>query len=354
MKDSTPNFNEDSPVEKAAADWTLRKDRGLTAQEQDEYTEWLAENPSHREAMAQYEWGWDEFDRLVGLQTTHHARVDPDLLAPGNEFAPETPVKRDLIRWFAALPIAAALALTVYLAWPDSEPAGLDVKPALELMARIEQRNLDDGSLIEINRGAEVDVAYTTEERRVYLKKGEANFDVAKDPNRPFIVNVAGVDVRAVGTIFSVKLSDGEVDVLVTEGKVSVTTKFPTSNPVVLPTESFLEMGQKAIVDLRSEVPQVEVITLGEPEIEEATRWQPRLLDFDSAPLGDIVAEFNRSNPIQVVIGDPSLEMVKLSNLFWSDNVEGFVRLMESSFGMEAEWRGSREIVLRDAATNAH
>ncbi len=349
MKDSTSNLNEDSPVEKAAADWALRIDRGLTPQEQDEYTDWLAEDPSHREAMALYEWGWDEFDRLAGLQTTHHARVDPDLLAPGKDFAPNTINIGKLLRWFAALPIAAALALTVYLSWPDTDQTNLEIKPALELMARIEQRILDDGSQVEINRGSEVEVAFTAEERRVFLTKGEANFEVAKDPLRPFIVNVAGVDVRAVGTIFSVKLSDGEVDVLVTEGKVSVATTTSSSDQVELPSESFVEMGQKAVVNLWSEAPQVEVITLGESEIEKATLWRPRLLDFDAAPLGEIVEEFNRSNPIQVVLGDPSLEMVSLSSSFWSDNVEGFVRLMESSFGMEAEWQGSREIVLRTA-----
>lgn len=349
MTDSTPRFNEDSPVEKAAADWTLRIDRGLTAEEQDEYTEWLARDPSHREAMAVCEWGWDEFDRLAGLQTTRHAQVDPDLLAPGNEFAPETHAKRNWIRWLVAVPIAAALALTVYLSWPNIEPSGLEVKPALELMARIEQRTLNDGSRVEINRGAEVEIAYTAAERRVYLRKGEANFEVAKDPNRPFVVNVAGVDVRAVGTIFSVKLSEDEVDVIVTEGKVRVRPKGSANLKDDLIPDSFLEIGQRAKVKLTQNLPTIEISKLSHTEIEEAHRWQPRLLDFDSAPLGEIVAEFNRSNPIQVVLGDPTLEMTSLSSSFWSDNVEGFVRLMESSFGMKAEWRGSREIVLREA-----
>jgi transmembrane sensor len=355
MKDSTPNFNEDSLVEKAAADWTLRMDRGLKPEEQDQYTDWLAEDPSHREAMALYEWGWDEFDRLAGLQTTHHAHVDPDLLAPGNNFAEKSKTRRNLITWFAAVPIAAALALTLYVAWPDSEKQpGLTVQPALELLARIELLNLEDGSKIEINRGAEVEVAYTADKRLVYLKKGEANFDVAKDPNRPFIVNVAGVDVRAVATIFSVKLTEDSVDVIVTEGKVNVrpvTSVFGSEQPIA---DSFLEIGQRAKVNLHNESLVVEVTTIDEVQIAEAHSWQPRLLDFDSAPLGDIVAEFNRGNPIQVVLADPSLEMMRLSSSFWSDNVEGFVRLMESSFGMEAEWQGSREIVLRDAATNAH
>ena len=91
----------------------------------------------------------------------------------------------------------------------------------------------------------------------------------------------------------------------------------------------------------------VEVTSIDQTEIEEAHRWQPRLLDYDQILLGEIVDEFNRSNPIQVVLSDPTLETISLSSSFWSDNVEGFVRLMESSFDMEAEWRGSREIVLR-------
>ena len=93
----------------------------------------------------------------------------------------------------------------------------------------------------------------------------------------------------------------------------------------------------------------MDVSSISDVELVQAHRWKPRLLDFDSTPLGDIVGEFNASNPIQVVLGDPDLEMVSLSSSFWSDNVEGFVRLMESSFGMKAEWRGSREIVLHKA-----
>ncbi|MBC9867635.1 MAG: DUF4880 domain-containing protein [Opitutae bacterium] len=349
MKDSSLEFPESSRIEQMAADWTLRMDRGLTPQEQDAYTEWLAEDPSHRKAMALYQWGWDEFDRLAGLQTTHRAHIDTDLLAPRSDVAPKAMPERKLKAWIAALPLAAALALTLYLSWPDTEPVGLEVKPALELMARIEQRILEDGSRVEINRGAEVEVAYTMEERRVYLKNGEANFNVAQDPNRSFIVDAAGVDIRAVSTIFNVKLSEEEVGILVTEGRVSLQTSNPVPSQIDPLSGYFLEEGQKAIVPLRSEMPGIGVTNLSQSEIEASTRWQPRLLDFDSAPLGDIIDEFNIRNPIQVELGDPSLEMVNLSSSFWSDNVEGFVRLMESSFGMKAEWQGSREIVLRAA-----
>lgn len=350
MKPLSPDSNESSRIEEIAAEWTLRIDRGLSAAEQDEYTEWLSEDPRHREAMALHQWGWDEFDRLTGLQTTQHAQIDPDLLAPGNEYNSKPKSRKLIVARFAAIPLAAAVAFAVYLAVPKpAEPSRLDVKPALELMARIEQRTLEDGSKVEINRGAAIEVEYTSDFRRIYLTKGEANFEVEKNPSRPFVVNVAGVDVRAVGTVFSVKLSDTELDVIVTEGKVSVkptAAHFDYDEPV---SDAFLEIGQRARVSLETKRPSVEVSSLSDGEIILAHRWKPRLLDFDSTPLGEIVEEFNASNPIQVVLGDPDLEMVSLSSSFWSDNVEGFVRLMESSFGMKAEWRGSREIVLYQA-----
>ena len=350
MKDRSSEFDENSPIEIAASEWLSRLDRGLTAEEQDQYTEWLAKDEAHRNAIANYQNDWDDFDRLAGIHLKSRARIDPDLLTPGH--LPDRRGRKltQKIIWFSAAPMAALLALVFYIALPESEElSGLDVQPAVELLARIQQRTLKDGSVIEINRGAELEVAYTASERRVFLLKGEANFDIAKDPERPFIVNVAGVDVRAVGTVFSVKLSENEVDVIVTEGIVNVkpsASSFGTEQTIA---DSFLQIGERAKVNLRGESLAVEVTSIGASEIEEAHRWQPRLLDYDQILLGEIVKEFNRSNPIQVALSDPSLEGISLSSSFWSDNVEGFVRLMESSFGMEAEWRGSREIVLREA-----
>lgn len=347
MKDVPFEFDENAPYEKAAAEWFARLDRGLTAEEQDLYVEWLAEAPAHRKAMRRYQSDWDNFDRLAGIHLKTHARIDPDLLAPGKES--QARFSQKVVR-FAALPFAAIIAVALFFVFSKpEESSGLKLQPAVELLARIEQKTLKDGSVIEINRGAEVEVAYTASVRRVYLKKGEANFDVAKDPDRPFLVNVGGVDVQAVGTVFSIRLHENEVDVIVTEGIVKVK---PTPAQVVAGSpvgDTFLKVGQRAKVEIGAETPVVEVTEVDEAEIDEVHIWKPRLLDYDEILLGDIVKEFNRSNPIKVVLSDSSLESISLSSTFWSDNVEGFVRLMESSFNMEAEWRGSREIVLRSA-----
>lgn len=347
MKRSSNHFSENPEIEREAANWTLRLDRGLTAEEQDAYSHWLAEDSRHQEAIALYRWGWDEFDRLAGLQTTQNAQVDPDLLAPGNRFARKSRVLKVL---FTALPLAASIMIVAALFWSRDSPesSSFASKSAIELIAPMKQKTLEDGSTIELNRGTVVNTEYTAKLRRVILVRGEANFNVAKDPNRPFVVNVAGVDVRAVGTQFNVRLSSDTVDVIVSEGIVSLSSPdlFGEDNRTV--EQPLLTVGHRAVMTL-GDMPKLSVTELSPSEIDHELRWQPRMFDFDDMPLSQVVWEFNNRNDVQLVLGDASLENIHLSQIFRSDNVEGFVRLMEKNFEMRAEWRGSSEIVLRDA-----
>lgn len=347
MKSSSNHFSENPEIEREAANWTLRLDRGLTAEEQDVYSQWVAEDASHREVIAMYRWGWDEFDRLAGLQATQNAQVDPDLLAPGNRFARKSRVLKVL---FTVLPLAASVAIVAILFWSNRspEPSSFVSKSAIELIAPMKQRKLADGSTIELNRGTVVNEAYTAEFRRVVLVRGEANFNVAKDPSRPFVVDVAGVDVRAVGTQFNIRLSSGTVDVIVSEGVVSLSSPELFEKNEGVFEEPLLKVGHRAVMTL-GDAPELRVTQLTPAEMDHELRWRPRMFDFDDMPLSQVLSEFNLRNDVQLVLGDASLEDIHLSQIFRSDNVEGFVRLMEKNFDMRAEWRGSSEIVLRDA-----
>jgi transmembrane sensor len=327
------------PAAQGASEWALRHDRGLTASEQDEFSHWLAADPHHRAAWAEHRWGWDELDRLAGLQTSIHAVPDPDLLAPRG---------RRLVRF--ALPVlAAAAAVTLGLfVWTTRSPAPVrpETPSVSRMLALIEQRELSDGSIIELNRGAVVTDDFSAGERRVRLERGEAHFKVAKDPARPFFVEAGGVTVRAVGTAFNVRLDPASVEVLVTEGKVGVARNDSGAPEHHGEQPLSLVMGERTVVSLAPSAPPPQVAVVPPAEIEARLAWQPRLLDFTNAPLAEIVAEFNRRNPVRLTIDAANLRELRLSATFRSDNVEGFVRLMESDFSIQAEWRGDGEIVL--------
>lgn len=352
MGDSGGNSPLPRQIADEAAAWVLRHDRGLAAAEQDEFSSWLAADPRHGAEFARLRGHWARLDRLAQWAPEHSERPNPDLLAP--------PLRSRLRPWIpfsiVAVGMAAAAVLTIRLSH-SGLPTATPVAPTKSISAAAAgPRRLEDGTIVELNRGAELVVLYSAQERRVRLDRGEAHFAVKKDPARPFIVSAGNVDVRAVGTAFNVRMAANEVEVLVTEGRVQVASSPANTNspataahqpePVLI---SALEARQRAVISIaaKPELPQVATLTAG--EIERVLAWQDRLLDFTAASLKDVVAEFNRRNVVQLIVVDPELASVRISAAFRSDNIDGFVHLLEVGFGAQAERRGDSEIVLRKA-----
>lgn len=333
-------------LEREAAAWVVKQDRGFTAEEQDAFFQWLAADARHGEWFARHRRTWAGFNLLAEWKPEHSVEPNPDLLAR----MPRR--RRPVAAWGWGAAVLAAAAVLVLALLPASSPHARPAVPVpLSIVARdYERRVLEDGSVIELNRGARVEIAYAAAERRVRLVTGEAGFTVAKDPARPFIVRAAGVDVRAVGTAFNIHVGDHQVEVLVTEGRVRVDDALKGVS-VLAPTSSgeapVLVAGEKVTVGVLPEAPAA-VTRVSSAEVAQLLAWRPDLLEFESTPLAAVVEAFNRRNTVQLVIGDPALRSVPIVASFRADNVDGFVRLLELSAGVHAERRGGF-IVLRQA-----
>jgi transmembrane sensor len=253
------------------------------------------------------------------------------------------------VAWAAATPLLAA-SLAVMFALRHEEPTrAREPLPATVAgfvsLAPIEERTLEDGSVLRLNRGAVVTVHYTATERRLRLKKGEASFKVAEDPARPFVVETTGVAVRAVGTEFNVQLGDRAIDIIVTEGTVALVPASGSTDA----SPSTVSAGQRALVPIEPAAPRATVSTPPPEELSRRLAWQPRLLTFNDEPLAVILGEFNRHNPVTLRLDDPGLQELRLSARFRSDNVQGFLRLLESEFRVRSHAQGNGEVVLRSA-----
>lgn len=348
MSDSSYIPEKTEQIAQEAAAWVLRSDRGLTGAEQDEFSSWLAADPRHGEQLARHRRHWNRLDRLAQWRPEHGDLPNPDLLAP-------PPAHRQRAWRFVALPLAAAAAIALAFWWGQPDRAAAAGRPtAIATVTPADSsapRVLEDGSIVDLNRGATLTTRYSPVERRVILEHGEAHFAVTKDPRRPFIVQAGGVAVRAVGTAFNVRIDAAAVEILVTEGRVQLSSlpgnpgaadaPAPASPPPVL------EARQRAVVLRGAAPPPPQIDTLTRGEIERVLAWQHRLLDFNATPLREIVAEFNRRNVVQLVVTDAELASVRISAAFRSDNIEGFVSLLEAGFSARAERRSETEIVLR-------
>lgn len=234
----------------------------------------------------------------------------------------------------AASPAASALAVA-------TTPTAIVTRPTVE--------RLPDGSEVQLKDDAEIAVDFSAEFRRVRLVRGEAHFKVTKDARRPFLVEAGRVEVRAVGTAFSVQLAPDVVDVIVTEGTVRVrpeTTE--TDHAAGLPAE--VTAGRRCTVAVAQGVARV--ADLARADAAERLAWRIPQLEFSRTPLAEVVALMNENadhaSGTQLEIADPRLTPIKLTGFLRADNTAGLVRLLESNFNVSVERAGAR-LLLRQA-----
>lgn len=198
---------------------------------------------------------------------------------------------------------------------------------------------MQDGSKVTLNTNSEIRVALSDTERRVNLEQGEAFFQVAKDPSRPFIVSAGDQRIIAVGTQFSVRREGGDVRVIVTEGLVRVERG---GGPKLLPSAE-LAAGSVARTGGEGVLIQHKPVA----EVEEYLSWRKGFLVFRETTLAQVVMEFNRYSTRKIVIDDDSLAGMRIGGSFRSDNVDSFLRLLRDGFDIEVESQGDQLVLKR-------
>lgn len=339
MRSADSNSPETPPIGDIASQasaWLARRDRGFTPAEQDAYLEWLRADSRHGAAVTRIEAAWNSLDQLSEWRPAHSSRPNPDLLA--------VPRRKRWAVWGSAVAMAAAFAVMLVVAGPFFDSA-----PTARAVRHSEVRTLADGSVVELNRDAEIAVDFSDTERVINLLRGEAHFTVAKNPARPFIVTAGGVRVRAVGTVFNVRMAGEAVDVLVTEGKVRIDPPKPAEVDLVV-NAAMLHAGERTVVSASQPTPvPPAVVAASEREIEEALSWQGLRIEFNDTPLADAIAEFNRHSGTRFEIADDAIASLRIGGNFRADNAEAFVRLL-SGFGVAVERDHAGRVVLRPSA----
>jgi transmembrane sensor len=159
------------------------------------------------------------------------------------------------------------------------------------------QTTLNDGTVVYIDARTRLEIEFTPAERTVHIYKGSALFDVAKDPQRPFVVSTSLIDMTAVGTRFGVSIDSG-VRTTVSEGVVRVDARGQVKTPVAT-----LQAGEELFVSDDSLAKPVVTRVNAERKLEWSTGW----LTFEGETIGQAVQEFNRRNVVQIQIEDPEI-----------------------------------------------
>lgn len=318
-----------SDIDKEACAWIAQFDGAEpTEADLEAFREWINRSPRHREAMQRLSTLWGEMNVLTELA------VPP--LAATRARAPA---------WAWPLSLAASLLLILASLLLFSGTDG----PAPVLYATVigEQRevSLPDGTQIQLNTSTQVRVAYTGRVRELYLLDGEAYFDVAHEPERPFRVQVDQRTVSAVGTAFSLRRDGGALEVLVTEGVVELAEQ--ARGALAIGSDRRLlgtvKQGQRVRIDEVLETAEA----VSEEEVARDLAWREGMLSFAGEPLAMVVAEIGRYDDARIVIEDPQLRDLRIGGYFRAGDTDALLDTLEAGFPIEVVRGADGSVTLR-------
>jgi transmembrane sensor len=302
------------PINVQAARWVVRVQAGQPSlDEQRELDAWLDADSRHRGAYVRARAQWIDLDRLAAL----HGPVSP--VATQDDGRARLS-RRELI----AAGVAAIAVIGGGGSWVLLKDGGTHYASGIGEIRRIA---LEDGSTLLLNTASEVAVRFSEHRRSLQLIRGEALFEVTHDAQRPFLVHVNDIVVRAVGTQFAVRLEAAQVDVTVTEGIVELAGTAVMPGPAQSgPASSGLKpmrlaANQRAVIQPAT-APRVEPIAPAESDRRFA--WRTGSVSFDGESLQSAVAEINRHNRRQVLVDDPVLGAKPVVGVFRATDPEGF------------------------------
>jgi transmembrane sensor len=315
MKDAMNPAQDDRIPQRAIAEasvWVARINGANSEPAKRGLRRWLAESKTHRRAFDLASEVWDEAGSLRGCAVSH--LIHSTSVARKSNFAR------------AALAAAVTGVAIVAAAVMYSQRAGVSTGIGEQRLV-----TLEDGTKITLNTSTRLVVKYDRSARRVELERGEALFDVIKNPRRPFVVAVGSREVTALGTSFDVRRDGAQVSVTLLEGKVTVAPIAPTAAASTTgPSDiEVLRPGQR-LTFAAGRAP-----LLDRPKIQKVTDWQRGRVSLDNTLLADAVAEMNRYSAVQLRIERPEAAAVRVSGVFRAGDSMSFARAVSQTYGLQ-------------------
>lgn len=188
---------------------------------------------------------------------------------------------------------------------------------------------LEDGSVITLNSDSKLIYPrkFKAEERRVELV-GEAFFDIAKNPKKPFIIKAQDAEVKVLGTSFNINATtNNKVEVLVKTGKVQFSSINKPGNKLILIPGDFASLQESKLE---------KTVTRDDNYLS----WKTRQIIFRDTKLYEVAKVLGRTYQVQIRFQEAELENLALNSTFDHEPLENILNYMCSPFNLVYEKKG--------------
>ncbi|MBG7614684.1 FecR domain-containing protein [Brevundimonas sp. BAL450] len=316
----------DKRQQEAAAWFSRLNQRRVSTDDVHAFAAWRR-NPANAAAYAKAERLWDAAGALASDPAIERMTEDAGRRQPGRR-------RSRPLGYLAAAGVGAAVVICALVGW--------SVLHTPTYRTEIGERrtiNLSDGSSVTLDTASRIAVRISGDRRSIDLIEGQALFDVASDPSRPFTVIAGAVEIRALGTRFHVRRLDGGARVILAEGRVAVTDERTVDG------DWTLSPGQQLVTTRPT--PAVETV-----DVPAATSWTTGRLTFEELPLREAVAEMNRYSRVQLVLDASRLGDIPVSGAFNAGDMEGFAAALADLYPVTVS-RADGRLIISDRAAGA-
>lgn len=300
-------------------------------QENSKVKQWLEADPDHQKQYEQMRWLWESSKTAL-----HNSKVDENLawekFKARRGSAPKTIQFPLWLRGVAAVFAVLSIGWIALSFMPHSGKAYF-TEVLLEAGGTSQKELLLDGTVVTLNRNSKL--SYSQKlfggERQAHLLEGEAYFEVKRNENKPFSIQVEDVTIRVLGTSFNVEKGKTHTAVMLDKGSVAV----------ALGGQSLvLEPGEKASVDKERRS-----LVKSRTENQLYRYYLNNKFEAQQLPLYQIVEALNNAYDANIAIASEALGQKRLTTTLEYGSLDQNLEVIKETLGISISGEG-RERVL--------
>ncbi|MFN3554606.1 MAG: FecR family protein [Bacteroidales bacterium] len=292
------------------------------------FRDFMGRNPDKKQAFEEIAGHWHAIELSPMLPDTDHAW---EKLSTRLETAPQpqhaaTRTLPQYLKWAAGWLLLVALATWIYMNWLDRQTHGelYSIQTYDDNVTLV--HTLEDGTVIYLGNSTLVSYPPVFEpgSRQVNLE-GEAFFDVAHNPQQPFVIQTQQARIEVLGTSFNLKTTaQGALELFVETGRVKVSAREGMRKSMIA------EAGELLILHENS-------FSKSPFQGQYNTTWRRNHMHFKDEKLAVILHVLNLNHNTSFILDNPDLEQRRLTVTFFNHSPDTMAQLIALSLDIRYE-----------------
>lgn len=207
---------------------------------------------------------------------------------------------------------------------------------------------LTDGTQVWLNAGSKLvyDANFGTEYRKVFLR-GEAFFDVVKDPQHPFIVTTSTISIKVLGTRFNVRAYDNDKtsETALIRGQIELTVLKNPEKKIILKASEKLTINNNEQISAKSiqsvgvdpiadDIPLIALSRIHQKKqdtLPSEALWLENKLAFDAEDFENLAVKLQRRYNVTIVFKNDALKRLRFTGRFQDESIGKVLKYLQST-----------------------